>query len=131
MILRKEGEAHPTHPTEVKPKSKPKMSYKSAHQGNIRGMKRWGGDLLRHEQASQAYKDDNGQIERALINIAFEYAEGDINDFDVREFMKRLGKNKYGGILHFKCILPKKFVKYLPKKAKVYKCLQDPNLYAA
>ena len=107
------------------------MSYKSAYQGGIRGMKRYGGDLYRHEQASQSYKDDKGQIERALINIAFEYEQGDLSDFEVREFMKKLGKNKYRGILHFKCILPKKFVKYLPKKAKGYKCLQDPNLYAA
>ena len=107
------------------------MSYKTAYQGGIRGMKRYGGALYRHEQASQSYKENKEQIERALINIAFEYEEGEVNDFEVREFMKRLGKNKYGGILHFKCILPKKFVKYLPKKAKVYKCLQDPNLYAA
>ena len=99
--------------------------------GGVYGVKRFGGDFHREVAASKLYKQNKEQVERAFVNIADDWNEGKVTEFEVREFMKRLGKNKYGGILHFKAILPKKFVKYLPKKAKTYVCVSDPNLYAA
>lgn len=99
--------------------------------GGLRGVKRWGGDKHRQLIANKLYKEDRQQTENFEVNIYDQYNTGEITDFQIREFIKRLGKDKCGGILNYKVILHKKFVKYLPKKARVFQNFYDKNQYFA
>ena len=118
MDLRKEGEGQSLNPLNKTKTKMPKKSKKFS--GYVRGVKRYGGDHERDEYLREVgVSIGETQIECARANIYKEYYEDGISEFQVKEFMKRLGKNRRDGILKFEIILPKKFLKYLPKKCEV------------
>ena len=97
--------------------------------GGLRAMKRWGNDLERHREANRKFKEDPQLTEYTEVDLYDDYILGVITDFEVREFIKKLGKTKKGGILTYKVLIHKKFIKYLPKKARVFQNWSDPKKY--
>jgi len=96
-------------------------------------MTRFGGNLERDARARRQYKENPSQYqtEYEKVNLAEAYENGDMSEFAIREYIKRLGKNKFGGILHFEVVLPKKFAKYLPKKKLAVMAELGDRIYAS
>lgn len=76
----------------------------------------YGGAHSEELRVRDRYREDPHQTKYAKVNLAEAYENGDMSEFAIREYIKRLGKNKYGGIMNFEVVVPKKFAKYLPKK---------------
>lgn len=96
-------------------------------------MKLWGGDLQRDIAIRRAYRENPSAFKKqfAKVNLAEGYEKGELSDFDVKQFINRLGKDKIGGILTFEVVVPKKFAKYLPKKKLCVLAELGDAIYAA
>tara|TARA_Y100001937_G_scaffold37463_1_gene53426 strand:- start:182 stop:706 length:525 start_codon:yes stop_codon:yes gene_type:complete len=72
--------------------------------------------LNRHTHARVPVNQEEGDtwIDFARINI-YDKHENGMTEGQVRNFIKRLGKAKRGGILKFEVLVHKKFIKYFPK----------------